>query len=157
MLRTEQKDTFQTAIIQAVERCDAHEFRANPTALAWLPNLERSRYFLVLKLMRPEHDDLNKLLAACNTCAKALGMVALYDQLAYDEGVKAFSQTQDLDQDKSSAFHISIAWTLEKPSEAQQRMIDRNACDQLREIDIHFKCVKVKVGNVVTDVQLPKQ
>lgn len=157
MLRTEQKDTFQNALIQAVECCDAHAFRVNPTALAWLPNLERSRYFLVLKLMRPENDDLNKLLAACNTCAKALGMVALYDQPTHDKGVKASSQTQGLDEDKSSAFHISIAWTLEKPSEAQQRMIERSARDQLREIDIDFKCVKVKVGNVVTDVHLPKQ
>lgn len=106
--------------------------------------------------MRPKNDDLNKLLAACNTCAKTWGMDILYDQPTHDKGVKHSPQPQDLDRDKSSAFHISIAWSLEEPSEAQLSMIEEKRCEVLRQCGIDFECVKIKVGNVVTDVPLPK-
>ena len=155
MLRTEHKDAFRDALVRAIEGSDARAFSTTPTTLAWVPNLERSRYFLVLKLTRPRHDDLNKLLAACNTCASSWGLDALYEQPASDSGAKASSQTHDPYKDTSSAFHISVAWTLEKPSEAQQRMIVGEACEQLRGIGIDLDCVKVKIGNVVTGVSLP--
>ena len=120
MVRSEQKDAIQDALVHAIEASDARAFRVAPTTLAWVPNLEGSRYFLVLKLTRPRDDDLNKLLAACNACARAWSMDLLYAVATSDEGVNAASQTQDCDQDRSSAFHISVAWTLEKPSAAQR-------------------------------------
>ncbi len=155
VLRTEQKDAFQDAVTRAVKASEARKFRVTPTTVEWVPNMERSRYFLVLKLTKPVNDDLNKLLAACNACVKAWGMNPLYTNSGSDHGGETSSQTQKLGQDESSAFHVSIAWTLGKPSDAQQTMLEGKAYDQLRGIGTDFACVKIKVGNVVTDVPLP--
>ena len=151
MIRTEQKDEFRDSLVQSVKTCDARAFKVSPNRLAWVANVEGSRYFLVLSLTRPRNDDLNKLLNACNACAEAWDMNTLYgngkqSQIAPDSA--------EIDQDRSSSLHISVAWTLERPSEIQERGAETETFDQTSEATIGFSSVRVKVGNVVTEVPL---
>lgn len=46
--------------------------------LKWVPNFDRSRWFLVLGIKKPENDELNRLLTACNAAAQDCGHPGLY-------------------------------------------------------------------------------
>jgi hypothetical protein len=61
--------------------------------------------------------------------------------------------------DFSNAFHISIAWTLEQPDQDLLDVTKSVATDQLkaaREVAVKVEEIKAKVGNVVTNIPLPK-
>lgn len=151
VLKTAQKDEFREALEEAIASSGAHRFGVTPVDVAWVPNVGQSRFFLVLKLSRPENDDLNKLLSACNTCAKTWGLDLLYSQNSDNS-----CQSLVTKPDTSGAFHISIAWTLRQPTYADQEVINTRAARDLAEMTIEFSSVKIKIGNVVTDVQLSK-
>lgn len=142
VLRTETKDSFLAAITGALARVAPRipsPLALRPTGLAWHPNAEGTRGFLVLR-MAPE-GELRTLLDACNDVAVEFGCAMLYP--AGTDGGK---------------FHISIAWGLdvelfpagdiEVPAQAKQLLT------QLRDIDINFTDVKVKIGRDVTSVAL---
>ena len=59
-------------------------------------------------------------------------------------------------EDRSTAFHISIAWTLAKVEDLDKLCLDPFTLDELRSIAINFDIVKLKIGNLVTDLKLPK-
>lgn len=156
MLKTEQKDGFREAVVAAIAASEARPFSVTPTHLAWVSNLDDSRQFLVLKLTKPENDDMNKLLAACNSCAESLSMALLFNNSTDARGVGDSPKSSQSRHDRSSAFHISIAWTLEKPSAADQVAVTQLVSTGLLDMDVNFSVVKIKIGNVVTDVPLPE-
>jgi U6 snRNA phosphodiesterase len=149
VLQTSDKDKFSADLKEAVLASGARAFTVRTTDLAWVPNSDRSRYFMVLKLEKPANDDLNKLLRACNTCAKDWHLPLLYDQAGKDESssVQAF--------DRSSAFHISIAWTLHDPVTDQKDQKSSKPLEPVTGIFIDLASVLMKVGNSVTEIPLP--
>ena len=58
--------------------------------------------------------------------------------------------------DMSTAFHVSIAWTLEKVEDHDKLYLDSATVDELMTIAINFNIVKLKIGNLVTDLKLRK-
>ncbi|RMZ85130.1 hypothetical protein DV738_g12, partial [Chaetothyriales sp. CBS 135597] len=78
-LRTEQKDAVAAAVEASVTRSGARPFVVSPTRLCWVSNSEGSRSFLVLKLSRPENEDLNRLLSACNASVARFGLRIRFD------------------------------------------------------------------------------
>jgi hypothetical protein len=64
---------------------------------------------------------------------------------------------QDVSDDVSDAFHISIAWTLEPPSLDLLKATESTAKDQFQDVKkmlVKVEEVKAKVGNVVTNICL---
>jgi U6 snRNA phosphodiesterase len=140
----------------------------------WVPNFDRSRWFLVLRLTRPKNDELNRLLRICNGVVGGFGQHCLYEEDGSRDG-----QKENLEQgpgesrkkeavrkdgganvdepDRSDCFHISIAWTLEDPGGRGEDAIGGSSelTDLAKNnIKIHLDVVKVKIGNVVHDVPL---
>jgi U6 snRNA phosphodiesterase len=150
VLQTSGKDKFSADLKEAVLASGARAFTVRTTDLAWVPNSDRSRYFMVLKLEKPANDDLNKLLRACNTCANDWHLPLLYDQAGKDESssVQAF--------DRSSAFHISVAWTLYNPNIDEDDTNSRKVSDDAAGIPINFDAVLMKIGNSVTQIRLSR-
>lgn len=62
-------------------------------------------------------------------------------------------------EDHSDAFHISIAWTLQSPESELLDLTRTIAMDHMKKLDqiqVHTEEIKSKVGNVVTNIPLPK-
>lgn len=60
-------------------------------------------------------------------------------------------------QDATDAFHISLAWTLQSPSQELKNLTESVAkeyLDKLQNIQLGVKEIKCKVGNVVTSMLL---
>ena len=148
------------------------------TSLDWVPNYERTRWFLVLRLAKPAEDGLNALLWASNETATAFGKPQLYassnilstgeasrwrwSRRPRPSGRGGFSRSPILSQgipsssrpDCSSNFHISIAWSLAAPTEgeiARARAVD---ISELQNVYLTVRSVKAKIGNAVTAFSL---
>lgn len=141
-------------MISAIEASSPYIFDVTPTGLSWVSNFDESRYFLALELAKPANDDLNKLLRACNACASSWGMDRLYASSTEREGAQDVVLPSDSSEDRSSAFHISIAWTLQTPTVRALESVAAQVNGSLRDTVITFSSVKVKIGNVVSDVPL---
>ena len=142
--------------------------------LEWVPNFENTRWFLVLKLGKPDGDGLNALLWAANHTAALYDIPQLYALPASlpnssevpgrgrrgsrpggraglaRSGITSPKRPTMNWPDYSSSFHVSIAWCLEPPStEVMNRMksIDIGSLQQIR---LAVKSVKIKVGNAIT-------
>jgi U6 snRNA phosphodiesterase len=147
VLQTPDKDSFSNDLKKAVDASEARAFTVRTTDLAWVPNSDRSRYFLVLKLEKPANDDLNKLLRGCNECADKWHLPLLYDQAGNE-----YSSGQMFD--RSSAFHISIAWTLYSSNIDEEDTSSRKVSDNVAGIPIKFDAVFMKIGKSVTQIRL---
>lgn len=148
VLETGTKDGLVEELTRTILSSRAHGFNVSPVAVEWLPNSDASRVFLALKLDKPDNDDLNKLLRACNEWAKKHGLSELYTNLAPNPDAAQL--------DQSSAFHVSIAWALGKPKHAEKELLLPPSDIDLSNFEIRFNEVKVKIGNVVKDVELSK-
>jgi hypothetical protein len=141
----------------------------------WIPNFEKTRWFLVLRINVPDSNALNKLLHVCNKVVQEYGQLPLYAK-AIDESQskkksepvknnKKQSRCAELNfnwsslQDLSDAFHVSIAWTLEPPSSFLLEATDSvssNQFENTKKIALQVEEVKAKVGNVVTNMRLQR-
>jgi hypothetical protein len=142
--------------------------------LDWVPNFEKTRWFLVLRVSAPGTDGLNKLLHVTNRVVQEHGQPPLYIKVANEEisfpppeSVRSSSTPvrgeQNVEwegmQDVSDAFHISIAWSLGPPSSDLLTATKSMAMNQLEDVKkmlIRVEEMKTKVGNVVTNVRLPR-
>ena len=156
---------------------DNYRFNISFIALDWVPNLEKTRWFLVLRIGRPDGNGLNKLLHVSNQIVKEYGQPQLYvssalaapaDEMAPKKSARSSRHTGRAArstnmiwssiQDVSDAFHISIAWTLESPSEQLLKVtksLNTNIVANLGQILVRIEEVKAKIGNVVTSIPLP--
>ncbi|KAI9648391.1 poly(U)-specific 3'-to-5' RNA exonuclease [Ciborinia camelliae] len=169
------KDTFLTSFEQAIKSSGIRPFEIGFSGLAWVPNYEKTRWFLVLRLNRPESDALNKLLHLSNKVVEEFGQPPLYANSRAIEYVakgahhvqgdkrfktKAQQEKQNFSDmvDLSEAFHISIAWTLSPPDQELINATERLTTNELikvKQIQIKTEEIKAKIGNVVTNVPLP--
>ena len=151
VLETEQKDAFQQAVKDAIRDPGVRSFIVSPVSVDWVPNSDKSRYFLVLKLTRPPNNDLNKLLRACNACARRYKLQELYQAAEPELSPNLETRTTE---SKDNPFHISIAWTLYKPSVSATDALKQALPAELTEASIAFDTVKLKIGNVIYDLPL---
>ncbi|KAL9105722.1 MAG: hypothetical protein Q9227_009162 [Pyrenula ochraceoflavens] len=137
-------------------------FNVTVSSIDWVPNFERNRYFLVLRVKKPDNDELNKLLAACNASALAYEQPPLYNITNMNKNAPLGSIRKRRDEkdslsrsltDCSDSFHISIAWSLqERAMTATERTLTE--ASRLDSLDIRFESIKSKVGNVIESISL---
>jgi len=149
------------------------------SGLDWVANSENTRWFLILRIQKPESDSLNKLLHVCNTAVQDYGQPPLYAKASAtstsgntakspkwpkQENSKNRSSAENSKaywsnlQDLSGAFHISIAWTLGSPSEDLLALTKSVATDNFQDVAqtrVNTQEIKAKVGNAVTNMPLP--
>jgi U6 snRNA phosphodiesterase len=172
-LRTEQRASFLEKLENAVGGSNVTPFQLHVAGLDWVPNSEKTRWFLVLKLKRPENDGLNLLLAVTNSVVRHLGLEMLYtdqdaegdealekecvDRLPADKrGLKDRKQRRQgatVPADRTGNFHFSLAWQLEEPSKASIESAD--ALEPVKRLNISCGLVKIKIGNTIHDIPLP--
>ncbi|APA09655.1 hypothetical protein sscle_05g044250 [Sclerotinia sclerotiorum 1980 UF-70] len=169
------KDSFLNSFEQAIKSSGIRPFEIGFSGLAWVPNYEKTRWFLVLRLNIPKSNALNKLLHVSNKVVEEFGQPPLYaDSRASEYGTKIAHPSRDVKNfkaktqqkenfvdmvDLSKAFHISIAWTLLPPGQELIEATERLTANELirvQEIQIQTKEIKAKIGNVVTNVPLPE-
>ncbi|CAD6441994.1 a7dc0336-fb66-4118-84e1-a7f1730d0624 [Sclerotinia trifoliorum] len=170
------KDSFLNSFEQAIKSSGIRPFEIGFSGLSWVPNYEKTRWFLVLRLNIPESNALNKLLHVSNKVVEEFGQPPLYaDSRASENDTKIAhpskrdaknfkEKTRQKEEsfvnmvDLSKAFHISIAWTLLPPDqeliEATEQLTSKELM-KVQEIQIQTKEIKAKIGNVVTNLPLP--
>ncbi|TAQ83612.1 hypothetical protein B7494_g8059 [Chlorociboria aeruginascens] len=174
-LSTEQKDAFIISLEKAIQSSGIRPFQIRFEGLDWVANFEKTRWFLVLKIRKPEGDGLNRLLHVCNTVVMEWHLPPLYDSSSSSIGL-ASSLTSNSKaegrkgvgkgtvtwadmRDLSNAFHVSVAWTLEAPSQELRELTKKLMDEGLGELTrtkVEVEGIKGKVGNVVTNIPLPR-
>jgi hypothetical protein len=172
MLRTEQRPSFRERLESAIGSSGVTPFQLQIAGLDWVPNSEKTRWFLVLKLKKPENDGLNLLLAATNSVVRQWGLEMLYaDEDAKEEGIlekecvdrstagkagfnnrKQRGQGAPVRADCTGNFHFSLAWQLEEPDRASIKGAD--TLESAKRLTISCGIVKVKIGNTIHNIPL---
>lgn len=118
-----------------------NSFTVNPTALHFFRSPDSPRTFLVLKVHPPHSrpNPLTTLLQKSNATASHFSLPLLY---AHAAGV---------DED---AFHISLAWTLDEVGDETGWTETLLEDSGVKGWGVRVEGVKVKIGNVVTNVPL---
>jgi len=164
---TERKDAFVDSLVRAVKSSGIRPFDISFVGLDWVSNFEKTRWFLVLRLKRPDSDGLNKLLHVSNQVVQEYGQLPLYanaptpskiskNKISTRKSPK--SPWVDMD-DASGAFHISIAWTLSSPSQELLELTEsttENYMENISQLQVKVEEIKSKVGNFVTNIPLPQ-
>lgn len=155
VLRTDEKDTFLERIIRDTARCRVPAFALTCYDLAWHRSPDSERSFLVLRVRGRSgtNDELSALLLACNRLVASYGQPELY---------ASKGPGHDGSNCASDAFHVSLAWSFTAPTaELSQKTAEVFARPEFRDailsrISIPVEGLKVKIGNVVTNVALPE-
>lgn len=145
--------------------------------MEWVSNYEETRWFLVLRVAKPNGDELNKLLHICNATVRKFGQLPLYTNPKptvntvhigkhfVQNGSKACrisDHKSPIDwaelQDFSNSFHVSVAWTLEAPTcdvlEFTKTITNGNTKD-INKLYAKFENLKIKMGNTLISIPLP--
>ena len=162
-LRTEQRQPFLDTLEKAISDSSVRPFEVRVKDTNWVANFEGIRWFLILDLSQPANNELNSLLQLSNRVAASFGQPPLYDEphsrtakknrtQAY--GVESESEETPESQYVSSKFHISIAWTLNAPSQNMKEETHSADLTALRNAPVTFTSVKAKIGNSVSSLYL---
>jgi hypothetical protein len=174
VLKTEQRDKFLENTTANLKTAAVRPFTVEYSKLAWYPNHDKTRWFLSLSVAAPKHNELNKLLDACNKAASSMEQPKLY--VFNDEGEvpscgskkrkKEEPSSDDLTEknpklspipDCSDSFHISLAWSL-SPQELNEETFSSDATrDALKGLSTTFDVVKVKIGNAINAITLSRK
>jgi hypothetical protein len=165
VLHTDKRDEFLSRVRSNLKAVAVKPFTVNFSEIAWYPNYERTRWFLSLSAEKPQSNELNRLLGACNDACVAMEQPELYvaqkagpidrrkeRKRRRSETTKRRSEAEIEIPDCSSSFHISLAWSLETQKLADGK--DEVAPGELKVLATSFDCVKVKIGNTVTSLPL---
>lgn len=170
VLVTEQRQQFSELLDDAVQDSDVHPFDVALEGLDWVSNYEKTRWFLVLRVTRPENDGLNRLLRVSNRSLAAFGQPPLYEAPSQSleprekgkrgtprdkKGGRPAKPPEQPVVDYSHCFHISIAWSLSEPSPEDKERVSKVDLRGLRGLTVHFSSVKAKIGNNVLNLALP--
>jgi hypothetical protein len=166
-IKMEDKDLFPETLRVSLRRSTVCAFNFEFQHLKWVPNFERNRWFLVLGIKRPKHDELNSLLHACNEAVKGHGHPGLYtggkgDGSMEDNDFNDGSKRRRVDEDErqkhdySEYFHVSIAWNLTEPDTEWTDLVRTIATSKyIQSPEAAFDAAKVRIGNVVHSITLP--
>lgn len=155
-LKTEQKDGFSLALKDAINGSGVKSFKAKLEQLQWHPNEDQTRWFLVLRVA-DEDDELMRLLRACNSTANVYNQPRLYEDDGHGKRLHKERGQNDDEQELQVAkkFHISIAWSLERPPNGDAAREDLPSV--IRQLSVSFKEVKVRIGQDVTSLSLSQR
>lgn len=160
-LKTQQKDRFLTGLEAATASSGVREFSLRPANLIWHPNEDGTRWFLVLKLERTAGNQLPTLLKTCNRLAKDFGQPLLYEE---DGGTSSETEGTEENLQDYDGFHVSIAWSLHPPTSQSletsiglQQTLSTDVRKRVGETNITFSEVKIRIGQDVSAVILPKR
>lgn len=165
-IKTEDRETFLDTLSASLRRSAVPAFSFEFQGLKWVPNFERNRWFLVLSIKRPENDELNALLRACNQAAIDTGHPGLYTGGAGDGPMEDVDQNhgpkrRKVDkndpqpQDCSQYFHVSIAWNLAEPDAKWAALVQNiDISKYIESPGATFDAVKVRIGNAVHNIPL---
>lgn len=167
MLSSETKEAFLRDVQTAVA-ADVPVFELRGHTVEWHRTSESGRSFLVLRVRslgaadedgtpdRNPNPELTSLLKQCNAVVEKYGQPGLY-QWVEEEGEKERRKGG-----VGTAFHVSIAWSFAEPTEElvslTRRVFDHDVGSRtgVQQVRVPVEGVKVKIGNVVTHVPLPK-
>ncbi|KAF1840571.1 uncharacterized protein K460DRAFT_390065 [Cucurbitaria berberidis CBS 394.84] len=165
-IKTENRESFLETLRSSLRRVAVRAFHFGFNGLKWVPNFERNRWFLVLAINKPEHDELNRVLNACNDAAEDCGHLGLYtggqgDGPMQDNSTSNTSerrkggQTKSEKADHSEYFHVSIAWNLTEPDPEWISLVQNiDISKYIQPPQESFDAVKARVGNVVHNIAL---
>lgn len=158
-LSTDNKNKFEEDVKASIKAADIPSFRVLPAGLRCVHNFDKTRYFLILTLQNPEHNELQRLLTACNRTAEGYDLPQLYGQgqgnavgLSNGSNSEVAAEgaiTRPQDGDK---FHISIGWTLHEP--ASTEIGGSDILERLKKLQINFDKVHLKIGSGVCSIRL---
>jgi len=172
VLTTDEKSAFADIFEDAIQKEHFAAIRIIPGRLDWVSNHEHTRWFLVLRLQKPEDNSLNRLLHISNQSLAIFDQPPLYANIPtiniIDKSVQHVPRPRsdyrhgraskgprpsknDL-QDYSDCFHISLAWSLSQPSRTDNQILQTLEVTQLKDIKTTFESVKVKIGNHVSNM-----
>lgn len=169
ILTTDNKDSFESTLTRNIRELNQGAFTTSPSGLRWVSNFDGTRSFLIITLKTPANNDLQTLLSICNRTAASFRLPELYSSSSNDSvqvGVMpgtAPTECEDTDNgplmdgvsSSGSKFHISIAWSLEKVQTSQMTM--EHLQSKLKDLQITFDRVYIKIGNQVSAVRLYDQ
>jgi hypothetical protein len=166
-IKTEDRDPFLETLRVSLRRSAVPAFNFEFQHLKWVPNFERNRWFLVLGIKIPKHDELNGLLRACNKAAESHGHAGLYTG-SYGDGPmednnsdnkskrRRVNEDELQEHDYSEYFHVSIAWNLTEPDTEWTTLVRTiDTSKYMQSPGAAFDAVKVRIGNVVHSISLP--
>ncbi|KAF1942639.1 hypothetical protein EJ02DRAFT_502722 [Clathrospora elynae] len=163
-IKTEDREAFLETLRSSLRRAAVRAFHFDFYGLKWVPNFDRNRWFLVLRIKKPEHDEVNSLLHACNEAAENSGHPGLYTGGEGDGPMEENSpntsskrrKTGQAEQiDRSEFFHISIAWNLTEPDPEWTSLVQSiDTSKYIQSAEGPFDAVKARVGNVVHNIAL---
>lgn len=157
-------------------------FEVSFKSLDWVPNVENTRWFLVLRLEQPANNGLNRMLEVSNNVLSSFGQLPLY-AVSQSQTRPSISENrsksgshsnrtvrnkhrtgrgrtdmvpQSARTDFSSHFHISVGWSIDKPSPEELKRATSADVSDLTNERIKFDTVKVKIGNAITAIPLFK-
>ncbi|KAF2705176.1 hypothetical protein K504DRAFT_484547 [Pleomassaria siparia CBS 279.74] len=165
-IKTDDRENFVETLTSSLSKAAIRPFNIRFGTLKWVSNYQRNRWFLVLGIAKPAQDELNGLLNACNNATEKCGHPGLYtggngdgpmpDNKARDCATKRNDQnTADDSLDRTENFHVSIAWNLGEPDPEWIALLGTiDLTKHLQAPEAPFDAVKVKVGNVVHNIEL---
>ncbi|TQS33654.1 hypothetical protein Golomagni_05992 [Golovinomyces magnicellulatus] len=176
-ITTDEKELLMTSLRRSIESSGVPPFQISFKNLAWVANSERSRWFLVLRVSRPDGDELQRLLNISNATVRKTGQLPLYasanptfhspshdKRSSHQEGC-SIKRREHLDVMNSKhecdpdAFHVSIAWKLSPPNQDLlecTELVSNKNIQHISQFLLHIEKIKVKVGNAVTAIPLLK-
>jgi U6 snRNA phosphodiesterase len=113
-----------------------------------------------MRLKKPPGDELNKLLRVSNQALVVFGQPPLYaperESSSQEEVNKRPKETlHNIEPGNyTKSFHISLAWSLAEPISEEQQRVSRIDLDSLKSLEIPFRSVKAKIGNIVHNLEL---
>ncbi|KAE8382206.1 U6 snRNA phosphodiesterase Usb1 [Aspergillus bertholletiae] len=159
VLRTEQRQSFLETFQSTIQDSNIRAFNATTEGLRCVSNYEKTRWFYVLRVKKPENDGLNRLLKLSNRSLASFSQPALYEASPHILNADASSSTsiqwlRCSSTDYSNFFHISLAWSLTEPSPDEKDQIASIELRELSNLSVSFDCVKAKLGNNITSMPL---
>ena len=148
-LSTAEKDEFRNQLAETIRASGVHSFAVSPRDLAWYKSPDSDRTFLVVRVETASkahetdgaNPELLHLLRRCNAVAERFKQPCLYQSTGAE-----------------CAFHLSVAWTfgLSREDAAMKtlEMARQKHVQDARSWKIDVSAIKVKIGNVITNVDL---
>ncbi|KAJ5117284.1 Endoplasmic reticulum oxidoreductin-1 [Penicillium atrosanguineum] len=155
VLRTEQRSSFTELLQKSIRGSHIAPFSVLPDTLTWVSNYEKTRWFLVLHVARPQNNELNNLLHLSNRALASFDQPPLYAP-SRDSRPRASSARDRQRVDYSDCFHISIAWSLTGPAEEDVERVQGIDLIEVKGLEVRFDSVKAKIGNHVESISLSK-
>lgn len=124
--------------------------------MKWVSNYEKTRWFLVLHVAKPQNNGLNRLLELCNRALAQFNQPPLYAPPRESRPSRVDAHGHGSQRvDYSDCFHISLAWSLTEPTVNDEKRVAGIDLRAAKDLYVKFDSIKAKIGNHVENICLP--